>query len=196
MDWYDKLNDYFPAEEMKSKKHIDILLKEKGDIYHKDEGSNHVMIYAEFNDFTFVDYLWVSSKARGQGIGHLLLKKMKEKQKPILLEVEPIDYDDSDTEKRLRFYNRENFVHAQAIGYKPKSLETNKVNPMEILYWSPNNEETDQDIYNQVKMMYEKIHMYKAQEIYGKSKIEVDDVLMLDENRAINNLMKEVEMTE
>ena len=29
MSWYDKLNEYFPIEEMKSKKHIDILLEEK-----------------------------------------------------------------------------------------------------------------------------------------------------------------------
>src|SRR5690606_23811921 len=107
MNWYNKLNKYFPAEEMKSKEHMDTLLSEKGNIYRKDEGPNHVMMYAEFSDFVFIDYIWVSSKTRGQGIGHTLIEKMKKKNKPILLEVEPIDYDDSDTEKRLRFYNRE-----------------------------------------------------------------------------------------
>ncbi len=37
MNWYEKLNKYFPIEEMKSKEHMETLLKEKGDVYHKDE---------------------------------------------------------------------------------------------------------------------------------------------------------------
>lgn len=39
MDWYQKLSEYFPIEEMKSREHMERLLREKGDIYHKDEGS-------------------------------------------------------------------------------------------------------------------------------------------------------------
>ena len=29
MSWYEKLNGYFPVEEMKSKQHIEVLLDEK-----------------------------------------------------------------------------------------------------------------------------------------------------------------------
>ena len=103
MDWYEKLNQYFPIEEMKSKEHMELLLDEKGDIYHKDEGPYHVLMYAELDDFIFIDYLFVSKQARGQGIGHRLLQKLKAKGKPIILEVEPINYVDSDTKKRWRF---------------------------------------------------------------------------------------------
>ena len=77
MNWYDKLKDYFPVEEMKSKKHMELLLQEKGDVYHKDESPDHVLMYAEFDSFIFIDYIWVSPKTRGQGIGHQLIEKLK-----------------------------------------------------------------------------------------------------------------------
>lgn len=140
MNWYEKLNKYFPIEEMKSKEHMELLLKEKPEMYHKDEGQHHVMMYVETNDFIFIDYVWVSKDARGKGIGHQLLDNLKEKGKPIILEVEPVDYEETDTEKRLRFYKREGFKHAVSIGYRRRSLATNEVNEMEILYWSPTNE--------------------------------------------------------
>jgi len=140
MNWYEKLNKYFPVDEMKSKEHMEVLLKEKEDVYYKDESPTHVLMYAEFDSFIFIDYLWVSPETRGQGIGHKMIEKLKEKEKPIILEVEPIDDEDSDTEKRLRFYRREGFTHAQSIGYSRHSLATNEQTPLEILYWSPKDE--------------------------------------------------------
>ncbi|EQB35193.1 acetyltransferase [Virgibacillus sp. CM-4] len=188
MNWYEKLNKYFPVEEMKSKKHMEMLLEEKGDVYYKDESDKHVLMYAEFDTFLFIDYLWVSAKTRGQGIGHKLIEKLKAKNKPIILEVEPVDYEDSDTEKRLHFYNREGFCHAQAIGYTRRSLATNEDTPMEILYWSPNDESED-FIYEQMKKMYEDIHTYKDEEIYGKAYQGVDEVLTYDKNRSSANIL-------
>ena len=32
MHWYEKLNQYFPVEEMKSKEHMETLLKDRPDI--------------------------------------------------------------------------------------------------------------------------------------------------------------------
>lgn len=179
MNWYEKLNEYFPVEEMKSKEHMELLLKEKSDIYHKDEGPSHVLMYVETNDFIFVDYVWVSNKTRGQGIGHQLIEKLKQKNKPIILEVEPVDYEDSDTEKRLHFYKREGFQHATSIGYKRRSLATNEINEMEILYWSPQNESED-SILEKVKKTYEEIHTYKDEELYGDAYQDVEDVLTID----------------
>jgi len=85
---------------------MEALLKERSNIYHKDEGPNHILMYVEFNHFIFIDYLLVTIEARGQGLGHKLLDRLKEKGKPIILEVEPVNYEDSDTEKRLHFYQR------------------------------------------------------------------------------------------
>ncbi|TYS65713.1 GNAT family N-acetyltransferase [Sutcliffiella horikoshii] len=181
MNWYEKLNQYFPVEEMKSREHMELLLKERGDIYHKDEGEHHVLMYVELDNFLFIDYLFVSKDARGMGLGHKLLDKMKEKGKPIILEVEPVDYEDTDTEKRLRFYKREGFEHASSIGYRRRSLATNEVNAMEILYWSPT-DASEEAIYEGMKATYEQIHTYKDKELYGQSYDKVDNVLTYDED--------------
>ena len=189
MNWYEKLNQYFPVEEMKSKEHMETLLKEKGDIYHKDEGPNHVLMYVELDDFLFIDYVFVSKQARGQGLGHKLIEKMKQKGKPIILEVEPLDYEDTDSQKRLHFYKREGFRHAESIGYCRRSLATNEINELEILYWSPLDEpekEIERKIYEGMKKTYELIHTYKDKEFYGKSYQDVDEVLTYDRDKKGN----------
>ncbi|MFD1017864.1 GNAT family N-acetyltransferase [Thalassobacillus hwangdonensis] len=195
MNWYEKLNQYFPIEEMKSKEHMESLLKEKGDVYYKDEGEHHVLMYAEFDTFLFIDYVYVSAASRGQGLGHKLIEKMKAKGKPIILEVEPVDYEDTDTAKRLHFYQREGFKHAQSIGYTRKSLATDEPNQMEILYWSPD-DASEEYIYEQMKKMYEEIHTYKDTEFYGKSYQPVDEVLTLDEDRESDNILDSLNETE
>ncbi|QOY34173.1 GNAT family N-acetyltransferase [Anaerobacillus isosaccharinicus] len=180
MDWYEKLNQYFPIEEMKSQKHMELLLQEKGDIYHKDEGQNHVMMYVEMDDFIFIDYLFVSKEARGQGLGKKLLNKLKKKEKPIILEVEPVDYEETDTQKRLKFYEREGFHHAKSIGYRRRSLATNEITELEILYWSPD-EKDEESIFQKMKKTYETIHTYKDEEMYGERYENVDEVLSFKE---------------
>jgi GNAT superfamily N-acetyltransferase len=188
MHWYEKLNQYFPVEEMKSREHMETLLKERSDIYHKDEGPNHILMYAELDKFVFIDYLFVSKYARGQKLGHKLLEMLKQKGKPIILEVEPINYDDSDTEKRLHFYKREKFEHARAIGYERRSLATNEINKMEILYWAPNNE-SEEMIFEAIKKTYDMIHTYKDHHFYGKSYESVDDVLTFSEETEHKNIL-------
>ncbi|MDZ5470353.1 GNAT family N-acetyltransferase [Bacillus sp. 31A1R] len=191
MHWYEKLNKYFPIEEMKSREHMETLLRERGDIYHKDEGPLHVLMYVELDYFVFIDYLFVSKDARGQGLGHKLMEKLKKKGKPIILEVEPINYEDTDTEKRLRFYKREGFEHAKSIGYERRSLATNEINAMEILYWAPNNE-SEEMIYDAMKKTYEMIHTYKDKQIYGQSYQPVEEVLTFEEDRDRENLLEDI----
>ncbi|WP_299092579.1 GNAT family N-acetyltransferase [uncultured Metabacillus sp.] len=191
MNWYEKLNQYFPIEEMKSKEHMEALLKERADIYHKDEGKNHVMMYAELDDFIFIDYIFVSKDARGEGLGHKLLEKLKKKGKPIILEVEPVNYEDSDTEKRLKFYQREGFKHADSIGYERRSLATNEVNKMEILYWAPQ-KESEKDIYDAMIKTYKMIHTYKDKELYGESYQPAAEVLTLDGEGKNKNIFDEL----
>lgn len=189
MNWYEKLNHYFPIEEMKSKEHMESLLQDLPDIYHKDEGPNHVLMYAELENFVFVDYLFVSSNARGQGLGHKLIEKLKRKGKPIILEVEPIKYEDSDTEKRLHFYKREGFEHAESIGYKTRSLSTREINEMEILYWAPNNE-SEELVFEAMKKTYETIHTYRDQYFYGERYQPVDEVLIFNERTEHENILE------
>ncbi|WP_226670588.1 GNAT family N-acetyltransferase [Metabacillus litoralis] len=191
MNWYEKLSKYFPIEEMKSKEHIEALLKEKSDIYHKDEGKNHVLMYAELDDFIFIDYIFVSKDARGEGLGNKLIEKLKKKKKPIILEVEPFNYEDTDSEKRLKFYQREGFKHATSIGYERRSLATNEVNKMEILYWAPS-DESEEQVYDAMKKTYEIIHTFKDKELYGDSYQSVDEVLTIDDRDNKSDLFKDL----
>ena len=63
----------------------------------------------ELDTFIFIDYLLVLKESRGQGLGHKLLEELKEKDKPIILEVEPVNYEDSDTEKDSIFIKEKDF---------------------------------------------------------------------------------------
>ncbi|MBM7540168.1 GNAT family N-acetyltransferase [Amphibacillus cookii] len=189
MDWFEKLNEYFPIHEMKSKEHMEALLQERSDVYYKDEGPEHVMMYAEFDSFLFIDYLYVATSSRGKGLGHQLINKLKNKDKPIILEVEPVDYSDTDTAKRLHFYQREGFKHATSIGYNRRSLATNQESALEILYWSPSNQD-EETIYQQMKHMYEDIHTYKDEELYGQAYQGVEEVLSYDQSRKTKDIFK------
>ncbi|AXI08789.1 GNAT family N-acetyltransferase [Oceanobacillus sp. 143] len=188
MNWYEKLNKYFPIEEMKSKQHMELLLEDTNGHYQKDESPEHVMMYAEFDTCIFIDYLWVSAETRGQGTGHKLIEKLKKKKKPILLEVEPVDPNEIDTEKRLKFYQREGFKHAASIIFQNRSFQTKEIAPLEILYWSVENE-GQAFIFEQMKKIYQSIHSYKSIEIYGRELGDVEEVLQLDKNRITRNLL-------
>ncbi|MGE7769483.1 hypothetical protein ACQKMK_02970 [Viridibacillus arvi] len=98
MDWFEKLNEYFPVEEMKSRQHIELLLKDKVGIYNKLENEKYVLTYVDHPNFIFVDYLFVSSSARGEGLGGEILEHLKGNGKPILLEVESLEQAEVDTE--------------------------------------------------------------------------------------------------
>ncbi len=179
MHWYNKLKEYFPIEEMKSREHMETLLNDKSNVYYKEEGPKHVLMYVETEDFVFVDYLFVSSAARGEGLGKKLLDSLKTKNKPILLEVEPVDNSEPDTEKRLKFYAREDFSHAQKIGYNRRSLATGEETILEILYWAPpeSSNADEQQVFNAMKTTYEEIHTYKDQDFYGDSYDPTEKVL-------------------
>jgi hypothetical protein len=176
---------------MKSKKHFEILFHEKKEIYQLEESKDHLLVYFEKSDYIFIDYILVAESSRGKGIGSTVLDLLKGKGKAIILEVEPVDYEDTDTEKRLRFYKREGFEHASSIGYRRRSLATNEVNPMEILYWSPT-DAGEEAIYEGMKATYEQIHTYKDKELYGESYDKVDQVLTYDEDEGNEDILSKL----
>lgn len=174
MDWYNRLNGYFPEHEMKDKGQMSDLIQEK-DVYHKKETENFIVLYAEFEDFIFIDYLLVNPKTRGKGIGGKVLDWFKEKDKPIILEVEPVDQTDEDTEKRLLFYYKNGFKKADQIKYERENEEGESYR-MNILYWSP--ERINQtDIMEFMAKACQEIHNFRAKKYYGRLVADPDEVL-------------------
>jgi hypothetical protein len=47
MEWFERLNEYFPEHEMKDPRHI----QADKDVYHKEETDEYIMLYAEFPTF-------------------------------------------------------------------------------------------------------------------------------------------------
>ncbi|PTX63334.1 acetyltransferase (GNAT) family protein [Melghirimyces profundicolus] len=174
MDWYHRLNDYFPEEEMKKYAQLRDLIRDQ-DMYHKEETEDYLVLYGGFSSFVFVDYLLVKKTARGGGVGSRVIQKLKEKGKPILLEVEPADPAVPDTEKRIRFYQKNGFQVANRIRYQRETEDGNTFT-LNIHYWSPGPLEQT----TIMKMMMEacdKIHNFRSKRYYGRIQADPKKVL-------------------
>lgn len=177
-DWYERLKEYFPEREMKSKQHFEILLKEKNEMYQVLEADDYVVVYFEQLDYIFIDYILVSGNARGKGIGGKVLNLFKEKGKAIILEVEPITVEDPDSEKRIRFYERNGFKRMEEICYERIHNVSKELNKMDIYCWS-NAEASEEWVLEKMKEIYSSVHAYKTQELYGVDPQSVIQVLWL-----------------
>jgi GNAT superfamily N-acetyltransferase len=179
MGWYQKLNRYFPEEEMKKKEQMEALLKENSH-YKKEESDQYIILYGEYDEFIFVDYILVDKRARGQGIGKAILEDLKNKQKTIVLEVEPIDKDDPDTVKRERFYQDNNFHKATDIDYYRDVGETTpELNQMELYYWSPRGNIGEKAIHDYMIKVYEDIHHFHYDEYFDRETPEPEELVQL-----------------
>jgi GNAT superfamily N-acetyltransferase len=175
-DWYKKLTEYFPANEMKSREHMEALFSDKTGMYAKEEGPHHVLVYLETEDFIFIDYILITNKSRGKGVGSKLLESLKAKDKPIILEVDPVDSSDPDTAKRVRFYERNGFTQAKDIEYKRIHAITSELNVMNIFYWS-SAPRSERWVFTKMQEAYEQVHAYKALQFYGKEPQRTEEVL-------------------
>lgn len=186
MNWYSKLNNYFPEHEMKAPEQLQGLIEDK-DIYHKDEDENHLVLYAEFPSFVFIDYLLVTGKVRGRGIGTQLLNRYKAKGKLIILEAEPPDLEDADTGRRMQFYERNGFHHADQIIYERQDEQGNPYQ-MHILYWYPEEERfSQQQVMEHMALACKEIHNFRAKRYYGKQVVVPEDVLSWQDSTGSKN---------
>ena len=180
-NWYDRLREYFPEREMKSKVHFDLLLQEKKEAYQIMEGTDYLVVYFEQQDYIFIDYILVSGSSRGKGVGTLVMNKLKSKGKAIVLEVEPVSSSDPDSEKRVRFYQRHGFLNIDSIGYERIHVVTNELSTMDIHCWSPKCV-TEQWVLDCMKEIYSEVHAFKVKEIFGRDPQPASEVLWLKEN--------------
>lgn len=174
MDWYDKLTDYFPEHEMKKAEQLQDLIEEK-DVYHLVETENYIVLYAEFPQFLFIDYLLVTSASRGKGLGTKVLDRLKAKGKLILLEVEPNDPENEETKRRIAFYYKNGFRKADQIRYVRED-EQGRPFAMHIMYWSPT-ARPQEDIMKKMEKACEEIHNFRAKKYYGRLIADPEKVL-------------------
>ncbi|MED1792742.1 GNAT family N-acetyltransferase [Brevibacillus nitrificans] len=174
MQWYERLNEYFPEHEMKDPGQFRALIEDK-DVYHKEETEDYLLLYAEFEDFLFIDYLLIHPNTRGKGIGTKVLNKLKEKGKTILLEVEPVDEQDEDTVRRARFYDKNGFVEADRIKYERED-QNGEPYEMIVYYWSPDGVPQKEILENMAKACRE-IHNFRSHRFYGREVANPDEVL-------------------
>lgn len=181
MGFYNKLKSYFPAEEMKKKGQLEDLIARNPN-YKLAETDEYVVLYGEYEDFIFVDYVLVDKKARGKGIGAHILQELKQKQKNIILEVEPVDVTDSDTLKRERFYLANGFKRAQQIKYYRDIGEKGpELNEMELYYWSPAENVDEMTIRQQMMRAYEDIHLYHYENYFKRESPDISELVQYEQ---------------
>lgn len=176
MHWYDDLIRFFPKEETRVQEHFAWLLKNRPDIYRVDATEDHVLLFLEYSDLLFIDYLFVYPEYRGQGIGTKVLRHLKQQNKGILLEVEPIDHRHPETSKRQQFYRQVGFQHADFLTYRLESPWTGTGRELEIFYWTPHPIGKDQ-VYNWMARAYHDLYMELDPAIYGRAYPAVTAVL-------------------
>lgn len=174
MQWYEKLNDYFPDHEMKHKGQMQDLLTHH-EAYWKHETGDYLVTYAEFDNFIFIDYLLVNPNTRGKGTGSKVLEQFKQRGKNIILEIEPPEADDTDTQRRARFYEKNGFRKAEHIEYT-RSDEDGTPYTMDVYYWAPS-EVSERTILKQMAVVCREIHNFRALKYYGRLVADPDDVL-------------------
>ncbi|MGG3466078.1 GNAT family N-acetyltransferase [Neobacillus pocheonensis] len=179
-DWYSRLTEYFPEKEMKSKRHFELLFQEKQGIYQLLEGPDYVVVYFEKADYLFIDFIIVFGSNRGKGRGSVILNELKQKGKAIILEVEPATPRDPDSEKRIRFYEKNGFLKMDGIGYERIHVVTKELNKMDIFCWSPVHT-PEHWVYDRIKDTYVEVHAFKVSELYGCNPQHVSEVLWLKE---------------
>ena len=177
MEWYERLNEYFPEHEMKHPEQLYALIEDK-DVYYKEETDEYIMLYAEFPTFVFIDYLLINPETRGRGIGTKVLDQLKQKAKMILLEVEPVDREDEDMVKRVNFYRKNGFMKADRIQYRREDQD-GEIFEMNIYYWSPKDDISQEDIMDNMQKAVAEIHNFRSKSYYGRLLADPDEVLRL-----------------
>lgn len=175
MQWYERLNDYFPEHEMKHIGQFHALIEDK-DVYHKEETEDYLLLYAEFPTFLFIDYLLIHPDTRGKGVGTKVLNQLKQKGKTILLEVEPVDREDEETVKRANFYLKNGFEKADRIQYRRED-DQGEPYEMKVYYWSPEKNEPQERILDKMAKACEEIHNFRSHRFYGREVANPDEVL-------------------
>jgi len=178
--YYSRLRHYFPEQEMKHLGQLEALLQYQP-VYDKLETSEYLVLYADFPEFLFIDYLLVNANQRGGGLGTQLIEQLQSQEKPIILEVEPSTPDEPDTIKRRRFYTRNGFRIVDGVKYEREDDYGDSYR-MDIMCWSPSQQISDENVLHMMAAACDEVHNYQAEKFYGRIPAIPEDVLQLFSN--------------
>jgi ribosomal protein S18 acetylase RimI-like enzyme len=137
----DLLNLYLDAFPREERRELNVLVAmlDENEMYFAAimHGSVPVglVIYWIFDGFLYVEHLAVRHEHRGKGIGGAILKMLREKGDPVMLEVE-IPHDEASLQ-RVHFYNRSGFNQLPVEYFQPPYREGESVLPMMLYSDSP-----------------------------------------------------------
>lgn len=177
--YYRRLNDYFPEQELKHPGQLEDLVETQA-VYHKLETPDYLILYAEFPEFLFVDYLLVNQATRGRGIGSNVVKQLQSIGKPIVLEVEPEDPRLPDSILRRKFYHRHGFQDAKGVTYRRRD-DNNQPFEMDILYFAPNENLNDAKVLAMMTRVCKHVHNFRAGKYYDRMPADPNEVLWLNQ---------------
>lgn len=103
----------FPVNERRPLESLKKIISDESDVYCDAVLRNNVyvglLVYWDFADFVYVEYLAVDPDIRGGGIGARILSQLRDgARKPVVLEVEPPLNELA--KRRIGFYERNGFV--------------------------------------------------------------------------------------
>lgn len=103
----------FPVNERRPLESLKKIISDEHDVYCdavlKDIVFVGLLVYWDFSDFVYVEYLAVNPDIRGGGIGARILSQLKDcVRRPVVLEVEPPLNELA--KRRIGFYERNGFV--------------------------------------------------------------------------------------
>ena len=121
-------NDVFPLNHRRiyeDEKHLDNYIKMKGGKFNAFAAKDGDLFlgflsYWTFKGYTYIEHFAVSPEQRGKNLGRLMLNHLfKEVSPNVLLEVEPAS--DEESERRIRFYEKNGFRIRKEINYTQPS---------------------------------------------------------------------------
>ncbi len=112
-----------------------------------------IVFYWETDDFIYLEHLCVMENQRGKGVGAFALNYLKEKNKRVILEIEPVV--DQVTNKRLTFYENNGFLLNDYYHIQPKLHKGDK--DLRLLILTDNAQITQREYDNFYKYLMDKV---------------------------------------
>ncbi len=172
---YSDMTGQFPVEELKTYEHFLKYFDNDNYCFYMADDIGYIL-FANIDNYIWVDYLAVFEKYRSMGFGSKILDLIKKEFKNyngIFFEVEKVDENKINTIKRKNFYIKNDVYPIDNIEYYYPNNEGGLL--MDLYYHGINNKNPDKDIIKKVIYdVFKTIHfdLDDVDKIYSKIKFK------------------------